>query len=585
MGLKKSEIQEILKSPKQRIPLQKAIKHERRLRFHTESYMDASEIKGALSDFLNWVKGLIPKDKYNVFLSLFTYPTPVVQETSLIFNELERVFDGKNPAFDYQFTDPEFRSDWEKYRTRVLHEPDVWRKKAWDKVKSAINSVLVVDLPTEQTGDFPEPYFYFQDISTVIAYDYDKNNYLYNWIIFSQGEDKIVVLDNERYRAYSLDKEKRLDKEIVNTPHDLGYCPARPFWTTELSAEYPENKKAPISPQLGKLDWLLFFMISKQHLDLYAPYPIYSAYEADCDFENNQTGEYCDGGFLRDKDQHYKMLADGHLMECPVCAEKRIAGAGSFIEVPLPKSREDVDLRDPVQITSVDSGSLKYNVEEVKRLIAEIFSHVVGLGGEVQEKTSLSDLHVTANFESKKTVLNNLKRNLERAQKFVDDTVCRLRYGERFISSSISYGTEFYIFSIEDLHKRYEQAKKNGASEAQLDAMDRDILETEYKDDPVQLERMITLRHLEPYRHYTLDELMRLSDKQLLDPQLLSIKINFNRFVDKFERENVNILDFGSKMAFRDKINKISETLKSYERDEKNQLAGEKQTGGTQERA
>ena len=501
MGLSTTKVKELLKSPQHKTQLQRAINHEERLRFHTESFMSQGETPRAQSDFLRWVETLIPKDKYNIFVNLFQYPTPVVQETALIFNELERVFDGKNPAFDYQFLDAEYRMDWEKYRLHTLGEPDVWRKKGWDKVKAAINSVMVVDLPKEQEGDLPAPYFYFLDISKVHDYEYDRDGYTYNWIMFWQDDETLAVLDKTCYRLYTVNDKNEIISEAANVPHDLGYCPARPFWTTELTQQVPENKKAPISPQLGKLDWLLFFMISKKHLDLYAPYPIYSVYEADCDFLNNETGDYCDGGFLRNKEGNYKVHRDSTIEACPVCEQKRLAGAGGILEVPVPKSREDVDLRDPVSITSVDKTSLDYNVEEVKRLIGEIFSHVVGVGGEVQEKTSLSDLHVTANFESKKTVLTNLKRNLERAQKFVDDTVCRLRYGEGFVSSSISYGTEFYMFSVDELYKRYEQAKKNGSSEAQLDAIDQEILETEYKDDPVQLERMMTLRHIEPNRH------------------------------------------------------------------------------------
>jgi len=446
-----SEIQAKLENPSHRTTLNKAIRHEQRLRFHTEASMEASEVSYAVNTFLEWVKTLIPKDKFNIFVNLFQYPTPVVQETNLMYNELERVFDGKNPAFDYQFRSSGSRTDWEDYRTRVLGEPDVWRKKGWDKVKSAINSVMVVDLPLEQEGRLPEPYFYFQSIESVHDYEYLPNEYNYDWVMLRQGEDKLAVFDSKYYWLLQLDEDgSQIIRELARNEHGLGYCPARPFWTQELTQAIPENKKAPISSQLGNLDWLLFFMISKKHLDTYAPYPIYSAYEADCDFRNNETGDYCDGGFLRDSSDNYHVLRTGVVQACPVCSEKRIAGAGSFIDVPMPKSREDFDPRDPVQITSIDKASLDYNVNEVKRLVWEIFSRVVGLGGEVQEKTSLSDLHVTANFESRKSVLNSLKRNFERAQQFVDDTICRLRYGEDFIKSSISYGTEFYIFSVQE---------------------------------------------------------------------------------------------------------------------------------------
>lgn len=577
MALQVSEIREIIKSPKKTQTIRKAIRHENRLRFHVESFMEPSEVSQPLTIFLDWVKTLIPKDKYRIFVSLFQFPTPIIQLSNTIFNELERVFDGKNPSTNYQFTESTLRDDWEWYRQEKLHEPVIWRKKGWDAVKTAINSVLIVDLPEDQTTEFPEPYFYFLGIENVIDYEFKKG--VLDWIAFQQPGNKVAVFDDTYYRVFQLDKDNKLSGEPIEREHGLGYCPARFFWSTELSQNTPDIKKSPLSPQLANLDWLLFFSISKRHLDLYAPYPIYSAYEADCDFENNETGDYCDGGYLRDSNQQYKVLRDGVVEQCPICATKRLAGVGSFIEVPVPTGPNDPDLRNPVQITTIDKGSLDYNVEEVNRLKTEVFSSVIGLGGDIQTKQSINELQVEANFESKVSVLNSLKGNLEAARKFVDDTVCRLRYGDYFLSSTISMGTEFYIYSVDDLYAQYKQAKENGASEAELDSINEQIITTEHRNNPTQLQRMLILKQLEPYRHYTFDELMKLSEKQLLNLDLLKIKINFNTFVDRFERENTNIIEFGSQLDFDKKIKIITEKFKEYVGEQKD--TGTIGTGGS----
>jgi len=531
--------------------------------------MEPSEISQPLTTFLEWVRTLIPKDKYNIFVSLFKFPTPNIQLTGTIFSELERVFDGRNPVSNFQFTDSEYRDDWEAYRKDVLKEPLVWRKKGWDAVKTAINSVLIIDLPQEQTTEYPEPYFYWLSIENVIDYKLKTSSEL-EYIMFKQPGNRVAVFDDKYYRVFQLTKDNELPVEpIVETEHDLGFCPARFFWSTELNQKQPDLKKSPLSPQLSNLDWLLFFSISKRHLDLYAPYPIYSSYEADCDFENNETGDYCDGGYLRDTNQNYKVLRNGTIETCPVCAQKRLAGVGSFIEVPVPTG-DDPDLRNPVQITTIDKSSLDYNVEEVKRVAAEILTASIGMGGDVQQKQSINEMQVTANFESRTSVLNNLKGNLEAAQKFADDTICALRYGDNFISSSISMGTEFYIYSVDDLYAQYKQAKENGASEAELDAINSNILATEHRNNPIQLQRMLILKQLEPYRHYTLDELLKLNEKELLNLDSLKIKINFPTFVERFERENTNIIEFGSQLDFDKKINIITEKFKEYVRDQEN---------------
>lgn len=561
MALQEEQIREIIKRPSKGAVIQKAMRHESRLRFHTESYLDPMEIAAPFSIFCDWVKTLIPKDKYRIFLSLFKFPTQNVELTNKIYEELERVFDGRNAAVTFQFYDSTLKDDWEWYRHEYVGEPDVWKLRGWQVMKTAINSVMIIDLPEVQVTERPAPYFYFLGIENVIDFECRDNDM--QWIIFKQKDKKIAVFDDESMRIYDVDEKGKLGTIFKEVRHGLGYCPARFFWSSPLSSSTPDVKKSPLSPQLGNLDWLLFFRVSKRHLDLYAPYPIYSAYAADCSFKNNSTGDYCDGGYLRNIKGEYKMLADGTVERCPVCSEKRIAGVGSFIEVPIP-SEGGPDLRDPITITTIDKDSLEYNTNEEKRLSEEIYSKVTGTGGEVQQKESINERQVTANFEDKKNILLSLKTNFEKAQKFVDDTICRLRYGEMYIGSNINWGTEFYLFSAEELQNMYTEAKKAGASEARLDMISDQIIATENRNNPLQAQRMYILKQLEPYRHLTLDEMLNLSKEGIIDPILMRIKINFATFVDRFERENINITEFGSALPLNKRIDIINEKLKEY---------------------
>lgn len=76
---------------------------------------------------------------------------------------------------------------------------------------------------------------------------------------------------------------------------------------------------------------------------------------------------------------------------------------------------------------------------------------------------------------------------MRQAQQFVDETVCRLRYGGLFVSAKVNYGTEFYLSNATELRERYKVAKESGASEAELDALQNQIIETEYRNNPTQL--------------------------------------------------------------------------------------------------
>lgn len=566
MGLELNQIKQILQKPTKRQAIQKAVNMQRRLRFHTETNVAVSDINQPTTIFLDWVRHLLPTDKYNIFLQLFKFPLPTPAVVEDVYRELERVFYSRNSSSSYQFTDSELAEDWALYRKSNLNEPEIWKTTGWKRMQVSPNSILIVDLPQVQTTSRPEPYFYWLEIDAVIDYQLSKQDEnLFEWLIFKQPEHRIAVFDNTSIRIYQLNEKNEIQSLVSESQHDLGYCPARFFWSTQLNEKNKDLKKNPITKELSNLDWYLFFALSKQHLDLYAPYPIYSAYEADCNFENNETGDYCDGGFLRNAKGEYKILNDGTVEKCPCCSEKRIAGPGSFLEVPIPNQTEGIaDMRNPVQITTIDKNSLDYNVNECARLKNEIVISVVGSGGTVSEKEAINETQVTANFESKTSVLNALKTNFELAQKFVEDTVCKLRYGNAFISSSVSWGTEFYVFTVTELYSKYKQAKENGASNSELDAISQQILEVEYRNNPLVLQRMLILKQLEPYPHKTLDEVLKLYEKKLIDEKSVKLKINFSTLVEKFERENINIIEFASNKPMREKIDIINNKLLEY---------------------
>jgi hypothetical protein len=526
--------------------------------------MGREGVTQALGDFLGMVEKLIPHDKFVIFQTLFRFPVKTNEVMSEVFDKLSRIFEGRNPAFSYQFATTEQRDDWEWYRQEKLGEPTVWSTKGWEFFQTEINSVMIVDLPVEQeAGDrYPQPYFYWLPIRDVVEYKADKTTGQMYYIIFRQKDNKLAVIDDESYRIFETKDDMPVGDPLIENRHDLGYCPARFFWSEPMSLEFPDIKRSPVTKALDNLDWFLFFSISKRHLDLYGSYPIYSGYEQDCDFHNDNTGDYCDGGFLKNSKGEWLWDANG-LVPCPKCHDHRITGAGSFVEVPVPIEGQP-DLRHPVDMLTVDRQSLDYNVEEEKRLRSTIITSIVGQNEEVTQREAVNEQQIKANFESQATVLNRVKKGFEEAQKWVDNTCCRLRYGTLFLSSSVSYGTEFYLFSTDELRERYKTAKETGMSESELDALHQQIIETEYRNNPQQLQRMLILAELEPYRHLTRNEVANLYQTGIVSVEDYLVKLNFADFIRRFERENMNIIEFGSATAYDTKISTIKEQLRAY---------------------
>ena len=590
MALSLEEIRKRSSEQRKKQTIALAVLHQNRLRFHSEvvpstpalaSWMyrgrqreDVSSlfagregVAQALYDFLAMVHNLIPQDKFETFTTLFRFPVITNEVLSVCFDKLSRIFDGRNPAYSYQFASTEQRDDWEWYRQERMGEPTIWSTKGWDFFKTQINSVLIVDMPEEQQkGDrYPQPYFYWLPVRDVIDFEADPMTGQMRWIIFRQDGDRIAVFDDESRRVFR-GKGNEIGELLYEQPHDLGYCPARFFWNEPLSLDKPDIKQSPVTKELDRLDWYLFFSISKRHLDTYGSYPIYWGYAQDCDF-HDETCE-CDGGFLKDKKGNWLYDNNGLLRPCPVCSRKRLTGAGSFVEVPVPDPTQgQPDLSNPVGMLSVDRSGLDYNKTEEKDLRLAIITAIVGQAEEITQREALNEQQVKAGFESQSTVLQRVKRGFEEAQKWVDDTIARERYGTAFISSSINYGTEFYLFTADELRLRYKNAKESGASEADLDALQQQIIETEYRHNPQQMQRMIILGDLEPYRHLTREEIQALYDKNLITIEELMVKLNFADFVRRFERENMNIITFGENIDYDTKIDTIKERLMEYARE------------------
>ena len=590
MALSIEEIRRKASEQRKKSVISLAVLHQNRLRFHAEvvpstpalaSWMYRGKsreelsplfaghegVAQALTDFLAMVQNLIPKDKFETFKTLFRFPVITNEILAVCYDKLSRIFDGRNPAFNYQFAATEQRDDWEWYRQERLGEPTVWSTKGWDFFKTQINSVLIVDLPeVQEAGDrYPQPYFYWLPIRDVIDFKADPQTGQMKYIIFRQDDDKIAVFDDESRRVFKS-KNNEVGELIAEARHDLGYCPARFFWSEPMSLDKPDIKQSPVTKELDRLDWYLFFAISKRNLDTYGSYPIYWGYQQDCDFHNDECE--CDGGFLKDRKGQWLYDNNGLMLPCPVCSQKRLTGAGSFVEIPVPDANEgQPDLSNPVGMLEVDRDSLDYNHEEEKRLRSDIITAIVGTNEEITTRDALNEQQIKANFESQSTVLQRVKKGFEEAQKWVDDTIARERYGTAFISSSINYGTEFYLFTSDELRERYKLAKEAGMSEADLDALLQQIIETEYRNNPQQMQRMIILGDLEPYRHLTRNEVQGLYDKNLVTIEELLIKLNFADFIRRFERENMNIISFGENIDYDKKINTIKERLTDYARE------------------
>ena len=567
--LQKSEIQNLLESKQSRTAIADAVSHEQRIRFHSDVSLSQRSAEQYTTEYLAWVRTLIPEEKYNVFCSLFRYPGKTVELTEQVYAALEKIFDGKNAVYEYEFTTPEAAQDWDNYRGNKLHQQKRWRAKGMQKLRSMPNSVVVVDMPE----DSDDAYWYWLDISTVVDYKLQEDGATFEYLIFEQPDDRLAVFDSEAMQVYDY-TDKKLGDQISVATHELGYCPARFFMTDAINYRQEGVKQNPITKQLGDLDWYLFFAISERHLDLYGAYPIYWGFAQDCDYSYQDSREgfvTCDNGFLRREDGTYVMegvgsRGHGHsLKRCPACAERRLNGAGSFVEVTPPGLENDkADLRDPVGIVSVDRDSLEYVREKRKQYAMEIYQAVTGFGGEVSKNQAINEKQVIASFESRTQVLRNLKRQFEAVQQWVDETICRMRYGQAFISAHINYGTEFYLHEPSELLEMYQQAKQAGVDDKVLDMLHSEYYAVKYRNNPNELKRVEIMSDLDPFRHLDKTQVQGMYQAGQIEYEDYMLKMNFSTLIARFERENTSLLQFAEALEYSIKIQRIIDVLNTY---------------------
>ncbi len=575
---------ERIKTPKNGREILKARLKRQRHRLHTEPETECDNefvFSPPHIRFLEWVKRILKSDdNFDRFRELYRPPVPTNELVESIFSQFEKVFESENKYEKFNFVDSDLEVDAAAYR-KAIGDFTFWETQGFETFKNSIDNVLIVDLPRlsaeGQVSDYPQPYYYFLDIDNlwdienirVKAVDYGKEMAYFfrtEYVIFWDSPTTICVFDEATFRTFSYEsgKEPTLISEV---PHDLGYCPARSFWTTPLNSKSTFLKRSPITGSLSKLDWLLFQEIAAEYLKMYASYPIYAVYKGICNYKDPVNKSRCVDGWLLDENAPRGEKSN---TRCPKCTNKMKVGPGNILELKAPQDKDDPDLlSNPVKIFPADEVSVKVVNEEIDGLWDCIFDSCVGGGLEVDDSQAKNEDQISAGFEGKTNKLLWIKKNFEIIHSFAMDTVFRLRYGDKYISGTIDYGDVFFQKDETVEMTEYSEAKTQGLPAFDL-AIRRDkINETRYRNNPDMVERLRILANLDPFPDDSQTTILATYEAmpEAVDPIDLCIKFNFNRFIAKFEREQAPLLMFGSALTFDKKIAVIGDILAGYAKD------------------
>jgi hypothetical protein len=551
-----------------RQPIQQAKNHEDRIKLHTKAVDEKTMASPYFAKFLEWVKNgvKLPADKCDAFEGMCQFPLLTTPVCNTIFEEYEKIFEAQDQYFDVELLDDSLKAEFKDY-LKTIHVHDFFQNKGFEAYKVQPATIYVIDLPAAQATDRPQPYFYEVAISQVIDADVEKTVdgcERIGYLIFQSTADKVVCIDDAAYWLFQKDNQGEY-MLILRSPHGLGYTPATFLVHNSL---YTKEDKSPIarkvilSNSLFDLDWLLFYKVAERMYETYGPFPITTVPDTNCNY-TDKLGNTCNGGHVpsegRDGSPSY--------YECPNCKKNNLVGPGSVFGRPVPRSKEDPVLPNPVEITGADVPSLEYITSKIEKLEAKLKKDNVGGSDETVTKEAVNEKQVQTTVEGKRNILCRVKKDFEKTEKFIVDTMGQLMYGDYYVSSTVNYGEQFLLYTATDLTEQYANEKKAGLPNYLVSQKKKLLIQTEYKNNPYQRQKAEILNQLEPWPDKSDTECLALS-YHLTFPEKFLLKFDFANFVSRFERSNGDIVQWGSAITLDKKIERLTEILLSYAKSE-----------------
>jgi hypothetical protein len=548
--------------------------HEKRLRLHTIPTMeDNLLIHEAYLDFLSRIpEKILSDDKFQTFRDLVTFPLPTVEVVDSAYVELYKVFFSENPNFHYSFKNSKDAEDFAAY-LKSINFKDWFSGEGWDLYKYSPNSAIVVDIrgknePSKKfKNNLPQPYFYSVPVDLLFAMENDRDNKCKFIIYYADySKDIAYYIDDKEYRTYDRDGGSGQYKMTNSSLHGLSFTPAQLFMDKKLGGSNIARQNQ-VTPNIGALDWMLYSMIAKRNLDSYAAFPIISIYEQKCNYRSSD-GFRCDDGYVSMVVGRGSSSEHTTSEKCPSCGGgKQLVSAGTIITVPTPSPDDNIpSLMPAVKVTQGDVDSIASMSKEIDNQVKQFMMHTIGFDGDLSDVSTpsrnMADIH--RHLEGRYNIILQLKSSFESIHKFVVDALATIRYGDRYEWSVVNYGTRYYLQTLSEMQGTYEKAKVAGLPAYELALMRKELYNKKYLDDPDIKLRIEILSNIEPYQDLNNEELLELSDKNLLDFEQLRLKLNFNDVVMRFERDNGSISNYLKGLDFSQRVELIKAKMMTY---------------------
>lgn len=553
-----AQIKEILKNPTYKVRIEDGRRYEEELRLYTEAQSEKELANdGAFKHLCELIKKRLPEKAYERVKDFIEYPMGAVDLTNGLLVELYKVFQAKNTFFSFEI-DSEQKNEKLKEIIKLLDVHQYVIENGKNVLKNKPNTIVVIDKDEEG-----KPYIVTVDNQRIIDTDVKADGTM-GYIAFEHSTDEltgkglVAFYDEEFYRVFTREKDNNFDL-LTEIAHNVGYCPARCFIKNALNTKNPYKRNTPIATNIGKVrEWQLF-SIYKYYAEHYASFPIIEKMKSRCADEN------CNNGFIPNPQT---FIADGEVatlppIACKLCAKGDAVGVGTVINL-KPKQADEDNGKGVFRFITPEITGVEYLGRKLSTLETYIELKTIGQNN-LMTTEAVNEAQVKGSFQSREAVLLNLKEVFEEIYIWICETSARAYFlGDVKIIVYANLGTEFYLMDETELQKRFENAKKVGLPEGEIDAIYKQLITTKYKDNPDNITRMDLLKLVDPMPYATFEEVEKLKTAGVVTEEEYIIKRRFIKFIDRFEMENANLVLFGKDLPLADRIKKITLILNKY---------------------
>jgi hypothetical protein len=526
----------------------------RQLQNRIELHVTGSTKSAGFNHFETFYKTLLPKDKHFKFGTLINGQMPTVENCDNIFKELKKVFTAQNAEIYFAFDDASDKTKAES----IINDDYFIQETVWERMQYAPNDILLIK--RDEEGN---PSHEFIDINSVVDVCSNDDGTI-NYVLYqtrvgkrdytdisglkkSESFIEYVYIDHEYVVVLEeiVRGKSRQVTEISSTPHGLDWCPA--IFTFPKVA-YPKlnnaTVKSPLLKMLSYLDWLAFFKISKRYFDSYGAYPIISKFEEKGSYDGDESDEVLANGFFNEIDLEQDTAASLRpKATTPARNIDNLVGAGAVIEVPIPQPQVLENMLESVKIITVPKENLDWIDEQEVKLAERLFKAVCGEGAEFTGKFSASPDQIEVGFDSRKSVLADLRVVFERLHKFYVDTIFSMEFPESYDpeNTNIFYGDTYYLMSEGQVVDTYNKFVESGMPESVKLNQLRTLLYTQYNGSPNELFRAMVLLNAEPFPTTPKAEITTMLSNGMVPEYIAFKKYYFNDVIEQFELEEGEI--------------------------------------------